>query len=138
MTLQELQQKANTKLATFWTALQTKQNAYYAKHGKYFQMLISPIDPVVDGLDSDHVNRIPSDEKSLADRVFTFTEKIPFQIEVNEWQTTDPNNILIITGAGYSATVSVQLPDGRVFKRSRDNLNVDSGWYLYEPITPTL
>lgn len=137
-TLAQIRTKANNKLATFWTTLQEKQDAYYAKHNKYFQLLVSPLDAVVDGLDSDYVVRVPNDEQHVADRTFSFTEKIPFQIRVDEW-----------TGetAGYTATVTVELLDGRQFRRSRGSDGADTDWFeiateqipvaLPKPVKPT-
>lgn len=122
-TLKQIRDKADAKLATFWVNLQTKQDAYFAKHGKYFQMLISPVDVVIDGLDSDYVDRVPSDEKFVIDRDFSFAKKIPFQIRVDEWNGSE--------GVGYIATVYVQLLDGRIFTRNRDSNQNDSGWYEY-------
>lgn len=123
-TLQQIRDKADTQLAKFWVALSTKQDAYFAKHGKYFQLLVSPVNAVIDGLDTDYVQRVPDDEKFIIDREFSFAEKIPFQIVVDEWVSPDGS-------AGYKATVYVELPDGRIFTRNRDNLNNDSGWSEY-------
>ena len=121
-TLAQIRDKADAKLATFWVALMAKQDAYFAKHGKYFQLLISPETNVVDGLDNDFTERVPSDDVHIVDRDFAFAEKIPFQIEVHEW--LKPNN-----EAGYKAFVYVQLLDGRVFSRNRDSDQNDSGWF---------
>lgn len=118
MTLQELQTKANAKLADFWTALQTKQDAYFAKHGKYFQLLITS--KVVDGADTTFQVLHPSDEQNLADADFTFASPIPFQIEVSEWVGHD---------VGYFVTATVELLNGRRFRRFRNSLNEDTGWY---------
>ena len=126
-TLQEIRQKADAKLATFWTLLQSKQDAYFAKRGKYFQLLITPETKVVDGIDSDFALRNPSDEKYVLDVDFPWSEKIPFQIEVHEWVSGDDK--------GYKAIVWIELPDGRIYTRNRDSNQVDSGWYRYEPIT---
>ena len=123
MTLAELRDKADTVLAQFWTALRTRQNAYYAKHGKYFQLLISPTTAVVDGADTDYTVRKPFDEKFQEDVNLTFTSKIPFQIYVEEW--VGP------TGKGYSATVWIKLLNGDMYTRTRDNSNNDSGWVKY-------
>lgn len=120
MTLAELRDKADAKLATFWSVLVTKQNAYYAKHGKYFQLLLTPTSAVVDGADTDFTDNVPNDEKYAIDRDFSFSEKIPFNIRVDEWVGPQGN--------GYKATVFVQLPNGDKYTRSRDNANNDTGW----------
>lgn len=117
--------KAEAKLADFWALLQQKQNAYYAKNGKYFQLLVTPSNTVIDGVESDFSNQAPSDEKFVIDREFSFEEKIPFQIEVHEWTGKD--------GSGYKAFVYVQLLDGRIFSRNRDSNQIDSGWFEVTP-----
>lgn len=117
MTLTQLRNKANAVLANFWAELQTKQNAYFAKHGKYFQLLIT--DDVVDGVDTTFIVRKPNDELHAIDVDFTFNSPVPFSISVDEW---------VGETRGYSATATVQLPDGRKFRRTRDINNVDSGW----------
>ena len=126
MTLAELRDKADARLATFWTALVTKEEAYFAKHGKYFQLLVTPETNVVDGLDSDFTVRHPSDEVHIVDVDFAFATKIPFNIQVHEWVGEDK---------GFTAIAQVELPDGRKFQRSRNSKNVDSGWNeIIEPI----
>jgi hypothetical protein len=117
MTLQQLQTKANTKLGEFWDALVIKQEAYFNKHGKYFQLLITS--PVVDGADTTFVLRKPSDELHALDVDFEFNSPIPFSISVDEW---------VGSTVGFSVTAIVELPDGRKFRRSRHNNNEDTGW----------
>jgi len=123
MTLAELKDKADAKLVQFWQLLTEKQNAYFAKHGKYFQLLVSPTDSVVDGADSDFTVRHPSDEPFQVDVDFPWTDKVPFQIQVDEWGS--------VPDYGYKATVTAELPNGDVYKRSRNSRNEDSGWYKY-------
>jgi hypothetical protein len=108
--------------------LVTKEEAYFAKHGKYFQLLVTPETNVVDGVDSDFTTRHPSDEPYQLDVAFAFATKIPFNIRVDEW--VGPN------GNGFKATAQVELPDGRKFTRSRDSDNVDSGWVAVAELTP--
>lgn len=118
MTLNQLKTKANAKLTDFWQALQVRQDAYFAKHGKYFQLLIS--DPVVDGVDTTWVLRTPSDEQHALDVGFEFNSPIPFSISVDEWVSKDAQ--------GYSATATVELPDGRRFSRTRQHTGEDTDW----------
>jgi hypothetical protein len=141
MTLTELRNKADAKLATFWKMLVPKQEAYRAKHDKFFQLLVSPENAVIDGVDSDFTLRNPSDEVFQIDVNFPWTEKIPFQIVVDEWVSPDR--------VGFRATVWVQIPDGRIFTRNisyetvpdSTPVQVDSGWSLFvkfedrEPLT---
>jgi hypothetical protein len=121
MTLAELRTKADPILVDFWTALNTRQDAYFAKHGKYFQLLVSPTTSVVDGVDSDFSVRRPSDEAHVIDVDVPWATKVPFQIEVHEWVGGG-------TDKGYVAIVTAEV-NGDVYKRSRDSNNVDSGWY---------
>lgn len=120
-TLQEIRTKADAKLAEFWPILQTKQNNYFNKHGKYFQLLASPEVIVIDGTDSVYTVLHPSDEAYEIDVNFSFSSTVPFTIEVHEWGGVD--------GYGYKAIVTVQLLDGRVFSRNRDSNQIDSGWF---------
>lgn len=124
MTLQQLKTKANAKLTDFWGALSTKQDAYYAKHGKYFQLIVTS--PVVDGADTTFEVIHPNDEKHLADVDFDFASPIPFQIKVDEW---------VGDGQGYSATAIVELPNGDKYTRTHHNNGDDTNWSLVVPIT---
>jgi len=108
MTLAQLKTKANTKLGEFWDLLLPKQEAYFLKHGKCFQLLVTS--PVVDGADTTFVLTHPNDEKHLVDVDFTFNSPVPFQISVDEW---------VGGTVGMSITATVELPDGRKFTRSR-------------------
>lgn len=118
--LKEIRDKANTQLTQFWSVLQTRQDAYFAKHGKYFQLLITPENKVVDGTDNTFTLRKPNDEKNKNDVTLDFTSKIPFNIEVHDWVNK--------TGAGYEAIVTIELLDGRIYQRSRTNTGEDTGW----------
>lgn len=118
MTLTQLKTKANAVLTDFWQELQTKQEKYYAKHGKYFQLLIT--NRVVDGVDTTFEIRKPNDELHAVDVDFEFNSPVPFQISVDEWVGPD--------GVGYSATATVELPNGRKFTRTRHSDNTDTNW----------
>ena len=117
-TLQQIRDKADAKLAEFWPILVLKQDAYFAKYGKYFQLRITS--KVIDGIDTIFEVKTPSDEKYPQDADLTFSSPIPFQIQVDEWVN---NN-----GSGYSGTVHVELLNGDVYTRTRNNLKVDTGW----------
>jgi hypothetical protein len=121
MTLLELKQKADPILADFWVALKAKQEAYFVKHGKYFQLLVSPTTEVIDGIDSAFIVRKPSDEKFLVDVDFAWATKIPFQIEVHEWVGAGDDK-------GYMAIVTVKVGED-IYQRTRNSNAVDSGWY---------
>lgn len=119
MTLTELRNKADAKLATFWAKLQVKQDAYFAKHGKYFQVLFSPIPSVIDGVDTPWELRNPTDEAFIQDVELPSSDTVPYQIQVTEWTGDTP---------GYEAAVWVQLPNGRQFERRRNSNQEDTGW----------
>lgn len=118
MNLKQLKTKADAKLVDFWQLLTTKQDAYHAKHGKYFQLLVT--DNVVDGVDTTWELRTPNDEKHTIDVDFNFNSPVPFSISVDEWVDKDTQ--------GYSATATVELPTGDKYTRTRHNDNTDTGW----------
>lgn len=129
MTLAELKTKADPVLVSFWTTLKTKQDAYFAKHGKYFQLLVSPTNTVSDGVDSVFTVRKVSDDSFAADVDVPFLSTIPFQIEVHEWVGEK-------TDKGYTATVTAVV-GGVTYKRARNSNNVDTGWKVYAPVITT-
>ena len=108
MTLTQLRNKADAKLLEFWDALIVKQEKYFLKHGKCFQLIVTS--PVVDGADTTFVVTKPNDEKHPVDVDFEFNSPIPFQISVDEW---------VGDSAGFRMTVVVELLDGRKFTRNR-------------------
>ena len=118
LTLKQLREKADLKLTEFWTALSAKQDLYFQKHGKYFQLLVTP--GVVDGVDSVFTVTRPSDEKHVVDVDFEFKSPVPFSISVDEWKNKE--------GAVYSATVIVEVLDGRKFTRTHHSNGDDTGW----------
>ena len=119
-TLKQVRDKADAKLAQFWPVLQTKQDAYYAKHGKYFQLLITGGRGVENGEEHDFVLRSPSDETHVIDVDLPWTDQVPFELRVDEW--VSPN------GEGYKASVWVDY-QGKTYSRNRDSDQNDSGWY---------
>lgn len=146
MTLAELRDKADARLATFWTALVTKEQAYFAKHGRYFGFNWSPSLEVVDGVDTDFVLNPPSRFFVAEDVVFPATQ-VPFQIQVTRHEgpqimdTQDgvvtnpqggesPNMIDPHKGHGFTATVRVKLPNGDVYTRSKGygRYGTDQAW----------
>jgi hypothetical protein len=117
-TLEEVRNKANTKLADFWTKLQARQDAFYAKHGRYFQLLAGS-ELTESGADTTFTVRLPSDETKVVDIDTSWSETVPFQIEVHVWDGATP---------GYKAYVYI-LYNGERYGRDRDNLGTDTGWY---------
>lgn len=125
-TLVQIRDKANAKLLTFWSALQTRQDAYFAKHGKYFQLLAGS-NLTLDGEDTQFSVVSPSDEKHTIDIDYAWSDTVPFQIEVHEWVGTNGN--------GYKAIVTVN-HEGTLYRRERDSDNNDTNWYQYIKPTP--
>jgi hypothetical protein len=125
MTLLELKQKADPILVDFWVALKAKQDAYFTKHGKYFQLLVSPTTEVIDGADSTFTIRKPTDEKYEVDVSFSWASKIPFQIEVHEWVGEKDDK-------GYMVIVNVSVGKD-IYRRIRNSKNEDTNWFKLEP-----
>jgi hypothetical protein len=119
MTLAQLKTKANAKLATFWVELQSRQDAYFTQHGKYFQLLVGS-NLTVDGADTTFSVVSPSDEAHLIDIDTAWSDTVPFQIEVHEWVGND---------RGYRAIATAE-NNGSFYRRERDSNNVDTNWYL--------
>lgn len=122
-TLTQIRDKANAKLAELWPVIQAKQDAYFAKHGKYFSLLATQ--EVTDGAGTTITAIYPHDEQHQADVQLTFDSPVPFQIRIDEW--VRPNS------AGYVATVWVKLLNGTIYTRSRDINDNDTGWSVFKP-----
>lgn len=123
-TLKQIRDKADAKLAEFWSLLSQKQDGYFSKHGKYFQLLVT--DEVVDGVDTTFEVRKPSDEKYAVDVDIDFNSPLPFTIQVDEWTKGKE--------AGYSATVWIKLSSGDMYTRTREHTGQDTGWSKYTKI----
>lgn len=111
MTLTEITDKADAQVTPFWAELITRQDAYYTKHGKYFQLLRSPQTKVVDGADNDFSTTHPSDESKQTDVQFNWVSKIPFNISIHTYASVGEQ--------GYRAEVSIELPNGDIYTRNR-------------------
>lgn len=122
MELQQLIDKSNTSLNLFEKELAVAQDEYFAKHGKYFQLLVSPETKVVDGTDSDFVKRNPPHESKPQDTAITFSQKMPFNIEVHEW--VGPKD------KGYITIASFMTTEGLIYQRVKDTDKNDTGWCL--------
>ena len=128
MTLAQLRDKADAKLATFWATLVTKEEAYHTKHGKYFQLMLSPQTKIVDGVDSPFVVRVAENAFTL-DIDTAWSDTIPFNIEVQEYAS--------VKSKGFVAQVWVTLPNNVTYTRWRKHEDTgaeeDSGWSVYDP-----
>lgn len=121
-TLNQVRNKANAKLTTFWQALQTRQDAYFAKHGKYFQLLAGS-NLTLDGEDTPFAVVSPEGEQHPQDIDYAWSDTVPFKIEVHEWVGSD---------RGYLGIVTIN-HEGTLYRRTRDSNNVDSGWSVFNP-----
>ena len=129
-TLVQIRDKANAKLAELWPVLQAKQDAYFAKHGKYFGLRWSPEAVVADGVDTEFVLNRPS-RAHIAEDVTWGSEQVPFQLQVFRLNQDTPQET-------YQAFIRVELLNGDKWERNRTQNNVDSGWYqLIEPEWPS-
>ena len=125
LTLKQLRDKANARLTPFFKEVSDKQDAYFAKHGKYFQKLIT--NQPKDEEEVDWSDNAPADEKHSKDaELATAGGKLPFAIKIDEF--VGPDNT-----AGWSMTCTVKLSDDTMYRRKRDNEGNDTNWELYDP-----
>lgn len=129
MTLAQLKTKANAKLVPFWQMLIDKQPKYFLKYGKFFQLLVTP--KVVDGVDTGFSLILPPHEQHVIDVDFPWTDTLPFQISVLEW---------VGETRGFSATATVELPNGDIYKRTRSATAeiADAVYDNTDPMKPVL
>ena len=119
--LAQIRNKANTKLAEFWPTLVEKQQAYLAKHGRYFQLLVT--NTSVDGADVDFVRRLPLYEENGADIDTGFFGQLPFVLEVH--QNGDK---------GFTTIARVQV-NGKTYQRIHSYAEgITENWHqIYSP-----
>lgn len=122
MTLIKLRTKANAKLTTFWSALQTRQEAYFSKHGKYFQLLAGS-NLTLDGADTPFSVVSPPDERFIIDIDTSWSDTVPFKLEVHEWRGQT---------AGYTGIVTIN-HEGTLYQRQRNSDGEDTNWYVFNP-----
>lgn len=116
---EKIQRKSDKVLDKFWKSLQLKQELYYKKNGKYFQLLLSPDVKLVDGDEKDFEFRPPSDKALDVDMQFPQLEKLPFQVRVHEWVGQEQS--------GYRAVLNQDI-NGVEYTRDLDSDGNDSGW----------
>lgn len=86
-TLAQIRDKVDTFLADLWVnKIVPKQEAYFAQHGRYAQVLISPTTPLEDGAEGTFELRPAHYEQFIADFTFTIDVPIPMQIEIHQHQ----------------------------------------------------
>lgn len=129
-TLLEIRTKVDIFLATLWTTtIVPKEEAYFALHGRYAQILVSPVVRVADDATASFTKRPPSDENFATDFDFTIATPIPAQIEIH---THDKGN-----EHGFTAHVWVEVL-GKVYHRARNYQfgTPDVAWHEVIPFTP--
>ena len=83
-TLNQIRTKVDTFLADLWVStIVPKEEEYFAKHGRYAQILISPTSVVQDNSTGIFIKRPPSDEQFVADFTLEIASPIPAQIEIH-------------------------------------------------------
>jgi hypothetical protein len=122
-TFQQIRDKANTRLATLWSVITSKQDAYFVKHGTYFGFNWTPSAPPLDGEDTAFTINRPSRFHVAADVDFTGETAVPFAIQVIRHDGTTQ---------GYTAFVRIN-HEGTIYQRSRTNTGDDSGWSVLTP-----
>lgn len=146
MTLEELKTKANARLVTLWSEIQTREDNYFIKHGQYFGLRWSPSAPVIDGLDTQLTIELPSRAIHQEDVSFSAVD-LPFQLSIERLVQSSPRDTALwldkeqpkpepvwgATEETYRAWIRVQLPNDDVWMRSRERDGNDSGWFKFEP-----
>lgn len=102
-TAQQIRDQVDAKLANLWTAIQTKENSYFAANGRYFQGLKTHTLTPKDGAETtpDVGTKTPHyqpDPWPLAIR----NTAMPMTLEIHQYVTPDGT-------AGYQASVTVQI-----------------------------
>ncbi len=112
-TLQDTQAKIDSVVTSIFPELESQQASYFAKHNKYFQILISPQTKVTDGVDTAFTLRKPLDEKSPTDVSLNWPTDVPCQVEVHE-------NFGGKGEAGFTMVLTVTV-DGKEYRKKVGN-----------------
>lgn len=129
-TLVQIRNKVDTFLADLWVnTILPKEEVYFAKHGRYAQILVSPVTRVADDATAVFTKRPPSDESFAADFEFTLAAPIPAQIEIHAH--VGP------LGAGFVAHVYVEVL-GKLYHRAKAHgqHGSDVAWHEVVTLTP--
>lgn len=129
-TLAQIRNKVDTFLADLWTnKIVPKQQAYFALHGRYAQILVSPQVRVADDATAPFTKRPPSDENFAADFDFTIATPIPAQLEIHTHARGSEH--------GFTAHVWVEVL-GKVYHRAKNYQfgGADVAWREVIPFSP--
>jgi hypothetical protein len=127
MTLAEIRTKVDNWLADKWVnVIVPKEQAYFAKHGRYFGMNWSPVAEVTDGTDTAFVFNQPSRFFVAQDVDVTFPS-IPFQLQIICHDGP--------TGKGFTGWAKVKLLNGDVYLRSQGygEYGETNPWFKFIP-----
>lgn len=124
----QIRNKVDTFLADLWVnTLVPKEGAYFAKHGRYAQVLVSPTTIVADDGTGTFVKRPPSDEQFASDFTFEIVSPVPAQIEI-----VNHDN-----GANHGFTAHVYVVVlGKTYHRAKNYKfgSLDIPWHEVVPI----
>ncbi len=121
MTLSDFKQVAVPTFDSFWETLVAKEKDYFTKHGKYFQLIISPSSKVSNGVATPFEVNFNLEEKFSTDIDFSFTSKIPFQIEV--WENFGGDQPV-----GFMAVATAEVDGVTYTRRKHSSDGKDEDW----------
>lgn len=127
-TLQEVRTTVDSFLADLWVKkIVPKEEEYFAKHGRYAQVLLSPNTPVKDGGVGTFSLRAPYYEKNIADFHFSIETPVPMEIEIHQHQRRGE--------FGFTAYAFVEFK-GKRYRRSKNYKfgTVDIPWQEVIPL----
>lgn len=108
--------RLNNAINTFIAQLQTKQDAYYATHNRYWQGVVNPVDaPSEEVLSTPDQNRKASDVESW-DGFGIQLPQLPFSVSVDVYQN--------LRGWGYFCTFTTKQGE-EIYKKTRNFGNED-------------
>jgi hypothetical protein len=122
-TLAQIRTKVDSFLADLWAnTIVPKEEAYFALHGHYAQVLVSPVVRVSDDGTGIFTKRPPSDEHFASDFDLTIATPIPAQIEIHTHDGVEQH--------GFTAHVYVEVL-GKLYHRSKNYQfgDTDVAWH---------
>lgn len=122
-TLAQIRTKVDYFLADLWVnEIVPKEEAYFAKHGRYAQILVSPTTPVADDATATFVKRPPTDEQFESDFTFQIVSPVPAQIEIHTHNNGGQH--------GFTAHVWVEVLGKRYHKSKNYKFgDADMAWH---------
>ncbi len=96
MTLQELQQTADTAMSSIWDTFTAKQNTYYQNHGRYFGLWATSEAIPEEGVSLNASINIDPREEHPEEYNFVLPAQLPFQLLMHQHGD-----------AGYTVTIKM-------------------------------